>query len=581
MSPERPHRRQARSRSLDARIVTLLLAASLLPLVLMALGSWLLFGRMLEDKTLELNRALIQSHASHIDLYLGERFRALRTVAAMHSVEDFVREPALLPRLLDTLNDSYPNAFVDLGVIDAQGRHLAYTGPYALQHKNYAHEPWFQTVVSRGSYVSDVFLGFRQVPHCVVAIRRSALGTTWILRATINSDTLEQLVRDLQVGSTGDVYILNADGRYQTTARSGPVLGRSPLSPRPPHPGVSDERVVVDGVTVLRATTWLNSNRWLLVVQQDEHEVEAPMRQTMLLLGLLVTVAMAAIVIATVLSTWHLRRQIERAQSERDVLSKDLLRSAKLASLGELASGLAHEINNPLAIMSAEQTNVEDVVVELDDGTPGRSDLLESVARCRRQIERCAGITARMLQFGRRDEAGEGPTDVRPQLVEAHRLLHRQAQAKNVELSLEVVAPLPLVRANSTELEQVLINLINNSLHATHAGGRIVVSAGHEAEQVVIRVRDDGCGIAAEDLDRVFQPFFTTKPPGEGTGLGLSVCYGIVTGWGGSLDAQSQPGVGTTFTIRLPVLQPGTPLGSNRERTCHGQVDRGPLSTAR
>jgi two-component system NtrC family sensor kinase len=581
MSPERSDTRLARRRRLDARLVAVLLAASLVPLVLMTFGSWFVFGRMLEEKTLELHRSLVQSHAQHIDLYLTERFRALRTVAAVHSLEDFADNPELLRRLLDTLNESYPDAFVDLGVIDERGTHLAYVGPYPVHHRNYAREQWFRTVMSQGSYVSDVFLGFRQVPHCVVAIKRPAGSRSWILRATINSDALERLVRSSHVGDTGDVYIVNAEGRYQTTPRTGRVLDRSSLSGLTPHRDVSEERVVVQGTAVLRATTWLNRGRWLLVVQQDEREVEAPVRRTMTLFGLLALVAVAVIVVTTLLATWHLRRQIERAQSERDTLSKDLLRSTKLASLGELASGLAHEINNPLAILSAEQTNIEDVISELGQDESVRGELLDSVARCKRQIERCAGITARMLQFGRGDEASVGPIDVRPQLVEAHRLLYRQAQVRNIELSLEAAADLPAVLANPTELEQVLINLINNSLQATDAGGRIVLSAAREAEQVVIRVSDTGRGIPAEHLERVFLPFFTTKPPGEGTGLGLSVCYGIVTGWGGKIDADSQPGAGTTITIRLPIPGERKTARSGAERTRHAGSDSAALGTPR
>jgi two-component system NtrC family sensor kinase len=175
------------------------------------------------------------------------------------------------------------------------------------------------------------------------------------------------------------------------------------------------------------------------------------------------------------------------------------------------------------------------------------------VKRCKRQVQRCGGITAKMLQFGRKSEVKLEPTDVAPRLEEIVRLMHKQAEVRNIELRLDVEKGLPRVMLDPTELEQVIVNLVNNSLYATRGGGCICVSARKNGHEVLMKVTDDGCGIVPEDLERVFQPFFTTKPPGKGTGLGLSVCYGIVRTWGGKMTAESRPTEGTEITIRLPV----------------------------
>lgn len=549
---------------LTGRIVAALLLASLLPIVLTGVGAWIVFGGLLKDKSRELQRHVVEAHARSLELYLQERQRALQTLASVHTLER-LREPARLRALLDELNTAYDRAFVDLGVLDDAGQHLAYVGPYALGDKNYANAPWFLTVRARGLFQSDVFTGYRGIPHFVIAVRRVEQGQTWVLRATISSQRFEQLVRSADLGETGDAFLINQDGLYQTPPRRGRVLGRSALGRPEPHRGVREARVVEGDVPLVQTTVWINEGRWLVVVRQAESEILAPARRAMTWGVIIVALAMLVLLLATVVATRHLTRRIELAQAQRDQLQRDLVRSSKLASLGELATGLAHEINNPLAVVEAEQTNIEDVVKELPAGSPIQKELLDSVARCHRQVARCSAITRKMLQFGRHGRSEPQPSDVVPALREVLALLERQASVRNIELRLEAEEPLPRVRLDPTELEQVIVNLVNNAIAAMEQGGEIVVSALREGESVLLRVRDTGTGIAPGDLERVFQPFFTTKPVGRGTGLGLSVCFGIVQGWGGALTVESQLGVGSTFTLRLPALhEEPTPLKDNR-----------------
>ncbi len=540
-----------KSMGLRFRIVAVLLLASLLPLALLGIGSWVVFGGIIEEKTLDLHRSVVQTHARSIDRYLAERVRVLDLMARSRRLEK-LQSTDTLRQLLDQLNNSYDKAFIDLGLIGEDGRHLAYAGPYALQDKNYAQARWFKDVMSQGTYISDVFLGFRHVPHCVIAVKRREGNRVWILRATINSDEFDRLVQTGQIGKTGDAFVINSTGQYQTPPRSGKVLEQSPIKSPRMHRGVREDRISENGATLLRATTWLNAGRWMLVVQQDEAEVDEPVRRAMFSGILVILLAVAVVVAAAVLSTWHLTTRIDRATAERDKLSLDLLRLAKLAALGEMSTGLAHEINNPLAIIIAEQTNIADVAGDLEPNTSGRNDLLESVERCKRQVKRCGGITAKMLQFGRKMDTNLQPTDVAPRLEEIVSLMRRLARLRNIDLQLDVEADLPSLLLDPNELEQVLVNLINNALYATKNGGRIVVSAGREGDDVILSVADSGSGIAPEDLERIFQPFFTTKAPGKGTGLGLSVCYGIVRDWGGTIEASSEPGKGTTMIVRLP-----------------------------
>ncbi|MBT3221558.1 MAG: hypothetical protein HN348_20955 [Proteobacteria bacterium] len=547
---------QSRGPQLRWRIVLLLLMVSLLPLTLVSLGAWQTFSTMLEQASLEHQRTIVNNHALAIESHLLEQRRILEFAAHSHGLAELT-QAGRLQWLFDTLSKTH--TFVDLGVIDSHGQHLAYVGPYELESKDYSKAEWFTETRAKDSYISDVFLGYRQVPHCVVAIKRIEGADWWILRATINSDRFDQLVRTGAVGHTGDAFILNAKGQYQTQPKVGQVLGQSPIGALPVHRGVRHERL--EGANVIRATRWMNDERWVLVVQQDASEILAPLRQAMVWGGLVVGLGVALLAFAATWATRFLTREIEAAEARRDELSRDLMRSAKLASLGELASGLAHEINNPLAIIGAEQTNIADLAILLKGSESDRNELLSSVETSKRQVQRCGAITARMLQFGRQTDSNPVHLDVADSAEDIIQLVQKQAQIRNVMLRQVREGPLPTVLVDPTEFQQVLINLLNNALYATKKGGEITICTRPQDGGVLLEVRDTGTGIEPEVLGRIFQPFFTTKPVGKGTGLGLSVCFGIVHTWKGILRAESKVGEGTVVSVWIPPMQPKTAVG--------------------
>jgi two-component system NtrC family sensor kinase len=332
---------------------------------------------------------------------------------------------------------------------------------------------------------------------------------------------------------------------------------------------------------MLLGTTPLNDGQWLLVVQQPEREILAPVTRAVVVGAAIAAVALAFVGLTIVLVTTSLTRRVKRADQQRDRMHTDLLRSAKLASLGELATGLAHEINNPLATIGAEQTNLADLTGELELAPEVRRQFEQSIDRCKRQVARCGSITAKMLQFGRNTGTELRATAVEPVLREIALLLTSRTRTRNVALRLEIEPGLPPAWLDANELEQVLVNLVNNSTDAIPRGGTIVIAAARDADHVLLTVRDDGCGIAPEHLDNVFQPFFTTKPPGEGTGLGLSIVYGIVRGWGGTIHAESVPGQGTTMAVRIPIADGARHPGPKEGQKDHDRASSRSPAAAR
>ena len=241
---------------------------------------------------------------------------------------------------------------------------------------------------------------------------------------------------------------------------------------------------------------------------------------------------------------------IGRDVTERKSLEKQLINTEKLASL---ASGVAHEINNPLGIMMGF---CELLLERMEPGTMEYNDL--------KTIERhglhCKSIIERLLNFARMSEETESYCDLNASVEAILAVVKHTLNMNNIKLSASLEERLELVEIDSKGLQQVLLNLISNALHAMDGKGVLKVATRHGKEDgwAEVVVADTGCGIEKEFLPRIFDPFFTTKKVGEGTGLGLSVSYGIVTQHGGSIECEShtdaeRPGTsGTTFTIRIP-----------------------------
>jgi two-component system, NtrC family, sensor kinase len=241
----------------------------------------------------------------------------------------------------------------------------------------------------------------------------------------------------------------------------------------------------------------------------------------------------------------------DRVQANRAVA-----RAEKLAAVGRLAAGVVHEINNPLATISACAESLEARVNEgAFDGSPALEDLRDYLGLIRSEAFRCKSITMGLLDFSRTRTSDHVTIDLADVIRSAARLLSHQKRTSAVEFRLEISEDLAHVSGDPGQLQQALIALATNALDAmSDSGGILTISGRNEGDKVVLEVSDTGIGIAPENLTKIFEPFFTTKEIGRGTGLGLAVCYGILTEHGGTLNVQSTIGMGTTFTITLSAV---------------------------
>ena len=243
----------------------------------------------------------------------------------------------------------------------------------------------------------------------------------------------------------------------------------------------------------------------------------------------------------------------KREAAYRARMEQQMIATERLASLGTLATGVAHEINNPLAIIK-ESAGWMRLILKNPQMTdiPRREDLEKAIGKIENAIERARRITHQLLGSVQRQEAAVVEVHLPSLVAETLELLHREIANRNVSVQREIAPEAETIWSDPYQLRQVLINLLSNAVQASADGGRIDVRLQAHGEGVALEIADTGKGIPKENLNKIFEPFFSTKPPGEGTGLGLFVTRGIVEKLGGRITVESRLGAGARFRVVLP-----------------------------
>jgi two-component system, NtrC family, sensor kinase len=544
------------------KFVLLTLIGSLIPLLLVGWGIYIYYSGFSQARMKDSFRSQVEFHRKIIELFVNERTNDLLHIADTHSVNQ-LKNPDKLKQIFEAINRE-GRYFTDLGVINEAGRHLAYIGPYNLMDKDYSQTFWFKELMIRKNfYISDMFTGFRNKPHLIIAILRFEGGRPWILRASIDPEYLRSLVENVKIGLTGEAYLLNGNGVFQTSPRSsGMIMGKAPLALNQfmEDSGIHIMNLEKGVPRQIVAYAWLKEPHWVLILKQDYSEAFRDVNHANMATLIFLHLSLLGIVIITVIITRAMIKTIKKRDQEADQLNKQLMQAGKLASLGELSAGVAHEINNPLAIILTENQVMRDCL----DSTPGldpelSKDLSDSMTQIDNQIQRCTLITHNLLRFSRRTKSMIEKVNLNAFLGEVMQLMEGRAKGKGVQFRADLEKDLAPLLSDPSQLQQVFLNLITNAIDA-HEGksyGAITIKTRSDMQKqgVEIKVADTGSGIEAKNLERIFDPFFTTKPVGKGTGLGLSISYSIIKNLGGDIAVQSVPGQGTEFTIFLPFSQ--------------------------
>jgi two-component system NtrC family sensor kinase len=536
-------------------MIAVTLAFSLIPLLGIGAAIHYQYDSAYDKKVMESDGIIVQNRRAAVELFLDKCVDQLRLITETHSLEQ-LRDQANLSKIFNTLR-SRSQYIIDLNVIDDRGTPLSYVGPYykRLKSVNYADQEWFQAVMASHVYISDVFLGFRDIPHMIIAVATSDGKETWILRATINSETISRIIRQGGLGNKDDVFIVSSKNVLQTeTILSGKIMG-SPNSPDfSSSDGTRVEKVARNGEEIIFATSTIMNPKWVVVLKDNVDQELEPIYMARAVVFSALGACGLLITIGTLLTTRSMTNELVRVERDK-ALSDDIAHhSSKMAAIGKLAAGVAHEINNPLAIIDSTAGWIGDCLRKEDlSNNPNLRECRDCVKKIERQVERSRNIVHRLMGFARRINPTLEVTDVNGVLSETIGFLMHEAIQRDITIKTDYDPKLPRITTDPGQLQQVFLNVVSNAIDAIGKKGNINVRTSHDSDELKIEIKDDGPGIQKDVLEKIFDPFFTTKGPGSGTGLGLSISHGIISQLGGIISVESRHGEGATFNICLPV----------------------------
>jgi two-component system NtrC family sensor kinase len=547
-------------KSLTRKMLIIFIAVSIAPLITV---SGIILNRFSVSYNEKLNAhlgELVLKHRQNIDGFLLEKLNNIRFMARSFTVDELKNEKFLRNNLA-ALQTEYGSVFEDLGLINENGIQETYAGPFKLENARYTDAEWFRKAINSDFFISDVFLGLRGIPHFIITARRMSNGKPWILRATISFVAFNSVVENLRIGKTGFAFILNSKGEFQSKPGFEVVHGKSYSF----YESIKSGRKTKDGVFFsemadnsgqenIYVASLIKNGDWLLIYQQDKSDAFSDLTNAKQLAFFIILTGGIVIILTAFLLSKRMVARIAQADGEKELMNQQVIETGKLASLGELAAGIAHEINNPVAIMVEEAGWVHDLMEEEQFSSKENKEEFErALLQIKTQGKRCREITQKLLSFARKTDTCVEDVRINDVINEVISFCAQRAKFSNVAITSKLQDNLPLLCISHTEIQQVLLNLMNNALDSLEKrGGNITLTNWLEGDDVVISVADNGPGIPRVNLARIFDPFFTTKPVGKGTGLGLSICYGIIKKMGGNIDVRSVVDAGTTFYLRVP-----------------------------
>jgi signal transduction histidine kinase len=531
---------------------------SLVPLIFITLADYNFTEKAISSELLLRTSRIVSNTHRAIAFFLTERRSALDFIVHDNSADE-LSDPNRLSVILENLKTSFGGGFVDIGLIDATGRQKIYLGPYGLQDKDYVAQPWFRQVIEHGMYISDIFLGYRNLPHLVIAVKKSLPeGSFHILRASIGIEPFEDLLSNLELSGQGDAFIINRQGVLQTNSRYyGHVLEKIPL-PVPEFSSVTQvlESRNSDGKPLFIGYRFIEDTPFVLMIVKQKNQLMMQWYKTRFELIIFLILSVTFILAVIFVTVTFMVNKVYIADQKRLMTLHQMEYANKMASIGRMAASVAHEINNPLAIINEKAGLIKDLFAikqqyAEDQKLTGLADSIVS------SVKRAGRITKRLLTFARNLEATIEPVHLGETISEVLSFLSKEAEHRSLDIQMDVPDDIPVIETDRGKLQQIFLNIINNAFAAICDGGSLAIRASRAtSDKIEISFRDNGCGISQEDLKRVFEPFFSTKLGKGGTGLGLSITYNLTNEIGGQIRVDSEIGKGTCFTVVLPMTPP-------------------------
>jgi signal transduction histidine kinase len=544
----------------------------LLPLIIMLLVSHYEYKRVSGAEMIRPIYSMVSNNQRSIVSFFSGRKAVLHFIS-----EDIHHENVSDQRLAEVLANLKKifGGFVNLRVIDSNGKQRAYAGPSHLEGAEYSNQVWYKEVNKQGIYVADLFRGSDGSPYFLIALKyEKNPENSFILQASIDAKILEGLIDALALERPSvEAFLINREGVLQTASHGyGKVLEKFSLSissdsaePQVQEIEKESGRLIIVGHAAIQGTPF----RIVTVASRESLAKGLSLLSKRFALILSIGVLLVLGVVLFVVTKFV--NHIYKSDRRRVAVLHNIQYTNKMASIGRLAAGVAHEVNNPLAVINEQAGLLKDLVSMKKDFSRERSlGIVDSILS---SVERCGKITHSLLGFATHVDVRFETIPLDQVIRQVLIFLGKESEYRRITVNLVVQDNLPPIESDVGQLEQVFLNIINNAFDAVDDGGRIDIELWADGSDVVrVRVTDDGHGISEENLKHIFDPFFSTK--GEKvSGLGLSNTYGIVQKLGGRLVVKSKKGEGSTFTVTLPVKKMQS-LSSKEEEDIEGFAGR-------
>lgn len=542
--------------------ITLFLFISILPLTILTALSYYKYKNLIKEDTFKQTYLYTYNTRQTIESYINQLKYAIILISELYNFEELSNQKNL-DQVFDQLKKKY-EGLVDLSVIGPDGIQVAYSGPFHLKGKDYSEAFWYQKVLVRGVFVSEVFLGYRKLPHFIIAVSRKMKGKQqyWVLRASIDKETLDRFLHRIKTEEIYNAFLISENKEIQssilnlqTNASSIIVPAKLPLNEK----DIVLEEIELENKKLVRAIGKIEGTPWFLVL--DQYGYTHRLAWTMFVEALF-AIYLVSILILIPISIYLgvlLTRMVKKFEKEREAALVKAEHADKLASIGRLSAGIAHEINNPLAIINEKVGLMKDILNQTED-FPYKDKFLRQIDAIEKAVQRGKNIIHRLLGFTKRITPQLEPVKINEVIEECLSFLEKEATYHNIRFEKDFQPDLPTIIADYGQLQQVFLNLINNAIDAIIEAKREegvikLKTSCLNKNYVQVIVEDNGIGMSSEIKKKIFEPFFSTKLGRDksGTGLGLFITYGIVKKFGGEILVESEVGKGSTFKIIFPI----------------------------
>ncbi len=563
-------RAKDRPRTVDFRrfkmqLIAALVLISSVPLVLFAIIIYEKLEELVRGKAVSHIESIVLQNAFALDQFRKERIHDLNLLAETVEGASRTTQTAHFMRLRKE-----QSIYRHLFLAGLDGMVLLETGTFSLPNKHVGEEKWFARAVKGEPFLGDVEFrspGARDLLVAVPVITRGG-AITGVIGSIVDFQGIAEAITNAGIGKTGEIYILNKNGVFLTNTRVGENRPGERLIPERfttyftevgPH-----EYIDYRGIRVVRAYRRLAGLDWLLVGEQDSSEVLSDVTSLrMLFAGFAVLLIILVVLTGSHVSA-RMVRLLKTAYEHNKDLELQVIQKEKLASMGLLTAGIAHELNTPLSsALLYTQMMKEDLG---NAGASYEKPFRERLDVIEEEIKRGSRIIRNLLDFSRQSRPESAVTDINDILDKLLDISAKLCLDRGITITRDLDEGIPLVKGNPGILHQVFMNIVANAVEAMDNGGNLSVSTRfmQALHRVVVDIQDTGPGIPEEFLGDVFDPFFTTKQSEEGTGLGLAISYSMVKKMGGNIRVTSScrdkmkdlcSSTGTTFAVELPVYE--------------------------